>query len=45
LVVPEAMRAVDVQPGDGRRALDRMVARGAVPVRLGEFGMVALSVA
>jgi nicotinamidase/pyrazinamidase len=45
LIVPEAMRAVDVQPGDGRRALDRMVARGAVPVRLGEFGMVALSVA
>ena len=45
LVVPEAMRAVDVQAGDGRRALDRMVARGAVPVRLGEFGMVALSVA
>jgi nicotinamidase/pyrazinamidase len=45
LVVRDAMRAVDVQPGDGRRALDRMVARGAVPVRLGEFGMVALSVA
>jgi nicotinamidase/pyrazinamidase len=45
LIVPEAMRAVDVNPGDGRRALDRMVARGAVPVRLGEFGMVALSVA
>ena len=39
------LRAVDVNPGDGRRALDRMVARGAVPVRLGEFGMVALSVA
>lgn len=45
LLVPEAMRAVEVQPGDGRHALDRMVARGAVPVRLGEFGMVALSVA
>jgi len=45
LVVPEAMRAVDVQPGDGTRALDRMVARGAVAVRLGEFGMTALSVA
>jgi nicotinamidase/pyrazinamidase len=29
LIVPEAMRAVDVQPGDGTRALDRMVARGA----------------
>jgi len=45
IIVPEAMRAVDVQPGDGRRALDRMVARGAVPVRLGEAGMTALSVA
>jgi nicotinamidase/pyrazinamidase len=45
IVVPEAMRAVDVKPGDGTRALDRMVARGAVPVRLGEVGMTALSVA
>ncbi|MGO4475162.1 isochorismatase family protein [Massilia sp. 2TAF26] len=45
IVVPEAMRAVDVRAGDGTRALDRMVARGAVPVRLGEFGMMALSVA
>lgn len=45
LVVPEAMRAVDVHPGDGARALDRMVARGAVAVRLGELGMTALSVA
>lgn len=45
IVVPEAMRAVDVKPGDGTRALDRMVARGAVPVRLGAFGMTALSVA
>jgi nicotinamidase/pyrazinamidase len=45
LIVPEAMRAVDVKPGDGSRALDRMVARGAVPVRLGELGMTALSVA
>jgi nicotinamidase/pyrazinamidase len=45
IIVPEAMRAVDVKPGDGTRALDRMVARGAVPVRLGEVGMTALSVA
>jgi nicotinamidase/pyrazinamidase len=45
LIVPEAMRAVDVNPGDGARAIDRMVARGAVPVRLGEIGMTALSVA
>jgi nicotinamidase/pyrazinamidase len=45
IIVPEAMRAVDVEAGDGRRAMDRMVARGAVPVRLGEVGMTALSVA
>jgi len=45
IIVPEAMRAVDAKPGDGRRAMDRMVARGAVPVRLGELGMTALSVA
>jgi nicotinamidase/pyrazinamidase len=44
LIVPEAMRAVDVHPGDGMRALDRMVARGAVAVRLGEHGITALSV-
>jgi nicotinamidase/pyrazinamidase len=44
LVVPEAMRAVDAQPGDGHRAIDRMVARGAIAVRLGEHGMTALSV-
>jgi nicotinamidase/pyrazinamidase len=44
LIVPEAMRAVEVEAGDGRRALDRMVARGAVPVRLGEVGMTALAV-
>jgi nicotinamidase/pyrazinamidase len=35
---------VEVEAGDGRRALDRMVARGAVPVRLGEVGMTALAV-
>lgn len=45
IVVPEAMRAVDVHPGDGSRALDRMVARGTVAARLGERGMTALSVA
>jgi nicotinamidase/pyrazinamidase len=44
LIVPEAMRAVDVQPGDGIRAIDRMVARGAVAARLGEHGLSALSV-
>jgi nicotinamidase/pyrazinamidase len=45
LLVAEAMRAVDAQPADGRKALDRMVARGAVVVRLGEHGMTALTVA
>lgn len=44
LIVPEAMRAVNVEHGDGAKALDRMVARGAVPVRLGAEGMTALSV-
>lgn len=44
LIVPEAMRAVDVRPGDGSRAMDRMVARGAVSVRLNDGGMTALSV-
>jgi nicotinamidase/pyrazinamidase len=44
LIVPEAMRAVDVEAGDGMRALDRMVARGAVSLRLGEQGLTALSV-
>lgn len=44
LVVPEAMRLVDLHPFDGARAIDRMVARGGVAVRLGEAGMTALSV-
>jgi nicotinamidase/pyrazinamidase len=44
LVVPEAMRAVEVNPGDGRRALERMVARGAVPVHLENSGMFAINV-
>lgn len=37
LVVPEAMRAVDVVPGDGERALARMAALGAEPVTLDEL--------
>jgi len=36
VVVPEAMRAVDVTPGDGERALAQMAGLGAVPVSLGE---------
>lgn len=34
LVVPDAMRAVDVAPGDGERAMARMLAQGAAPLRL-----------
>ena len=38
LVVTEAMRAVDVNQGDGGRAIGQMVARGAVAVELGAAG-------
>lgn len=41
LLVAEAARAVDVQPGDGDRAMARMLAAGAVPVRLSGEAMVA----
>ena len=41
LIVAEAMRAVDVSPGDGDRAMARMLAAGAVPVRLSDHGLVA----
>lgn len=34
LVALEATRAVEVTPGDGDRAIARMLSRGAVPVRL-----------
>ena len=37
LLVPDAMRAVDVAPGDGERALARMAALGAEPVTLEEL--------
>ena len=37
LVVPEAMRAVDVAPGDGERALARMTGLGAEPLTLDEL--------
>jgi nicotinamidase/pyrazinamidase len=37
LVVPEAMRAVDVAPGDGERAMARMTELGAEPVTLDEL--------
>jgi len=37
LVVPEAMRAVDVAPGDGERALARMSGLGAEPLALDQL--------
>ncbi|MGJ9416455.1 isochorismatase family protein [Massilia sp. CMS3.1] len=37
IIVREAMRAVDVAPGDGERALARMAALGARPAGLDEF--------
>lgn len=41
LIVPEAARAVDVAPGDGDRAMTRMLVAGAVPVRFAGAGLVA----
>jgi nicotinamidase/pyrazinamidase len=37
LIVPEAMRAVDVAPGDGERAIARMAGLGAATARLDDF--------
>jgi nicotinamidase/pyrazinamidase len=45
LLVTEAMRSVNVNPGDGERAIAAMLERGAVPVRLtapDEYGEVIL---
>ena len=41
LLVPEAIRAVEVRPGDGDRAIARMLSAGAVPVRLSGGSLVA----
>ncbi|NNG25816.1 isochorismatase family protein [Telluria aromaticivorans] len=41
LLVHEAMRAVEVKPGDGDRAITRMLTKGAVPVRLSGGRLVA----
>lgn len=41
LLVAEATRAVEVAPGDGDRAIARMLAKGAVPVRLSSGQLVA----
>lgn len=40
LLVLEATRAVEVAPGDGDRAIARMLTRGAVPVRLSSGRLV-----
>ena len=36
----DAVRAVDVEAGDGDRAIEEMVSLGAVPITLGELGSV-----
>lgn len=41
MLVLEATRAVEVAPGDGDRALARMLAKGALPVRLSAGQLVA----
>jgi len=41
LLVPDAMRAVDVNRGDGDHAMARMLGAGALPVRLSQGGLVA----
>lgn len=40
LLALEGTRAVEVKPGDGDRAISRMLSRGAVPVRLSGGGLV-----
>jgi len=40
LLALEGTRAVEVTPGDGDRAIARMLSRGAVPVRLSGGGLV-----
>lgn len=42
IIVAEAMRAVDVAPGDGERAIERMVALRARVARLDEFAGLAV---
>jgi len=41
LLVLDAIRAVDVQPGDGARAIAAMQAAGAQPVHVDRVGLVA----
>ena len=39
VILEDSIRAVEVSPGDGRRALERMKALGAVPASLQEAGV------
>jgi len=41
LIVAEAARAVDVEAGDGDRAMTRMLVEGAAPVRISSQSLVA----
>ena len=41
LLVLDAIRAVDVQPGDGARAIAAMQAAGAQPVHVDDVGLIA----
>lgn len=41
LLVLDAIRAVDVHPGDGARAIAAMQAAGAVPVHVDQVGLLA----
>jgi len=41
LLVRDAIRAVDVQPGDGDRAIAAMLAAGALPVHVDQAGLRA----
>jgi nicotinamidase/pyrazinamidase len=38
VIVPDAMRAVDVAPGDGERAIERMAGLGALTASVAELG-------
>jgi nicotinamidase/pyrazinamidase len=41
LLVLDAVRAVDVQPGDGARAIVQMQEAGAQPVHIDRVGLVS----
>jgi nicotinamidase/pyrazinamidase len=42
IVLPEAIRAVDVNPGDGTRAIAQMIEHGAVAATLAGEGLIQL---